>query len=120
MEQTDENKKIIGYLAPDILLRLLVNRRDRARSEKLLKRASEGELHLATSLFALFEAVASVEKTDNFDTDMLMKILQNVKISTEFEKELLPAYKAFNDNRKMRIRSIATGMEGGDVIRESR
>lgn len=102
-----------AYLAPDVLLRLLINRRDRVAAEKMLVMANEKKCELVTSLFALFEAVASVEEYDEFDAKMLMRILRDVTIETKFEEELRPMYKSFNDERKMRLRSIATDMEGG-------
>ena len=105
----DTMKKSIpirGYLAPDVILRMLINKD--AKSEELLQRVQHKEIELLTSVFALFEAIASIEeKTDTLDVEVLKKIMKYVKISSEMEEDLKMGYETFNDKRKEHLRKVA-------------
>ena len=90
-----------------MLLRLLINKHDRKNAEQLLSRANAGEFELMTSMFALYEAVACIEETDTFDTKMLMRILRDITIETQFEKDLGIMYKNFTEKRKAKLRDVA-------------
>lgn len=94
-----------GYLAPDVILRMLINKD--AASEEMLVRAENNEVELLTSVFALFEAVGSLEGTDDVDIGMLKRILKTVKISSEMEEDLKMGYDSFGEKRKNHLRSIA-------------
>lgn len=101
-----------AYVSPDSLLRLLINRFDRDEEVALLERAGSGEIRLFTPLFALWEAVASIDESDDFDVDMLMRILQLITVETKFEDDLKKYYKRFSGVRKARLREAALVKSG--------
>lgn len=96
---------IRGYLAPDVILRMLINKD--AKSEELLLKVQNKEIELLTSVFAMFEAIASIEKTDTVDIDVLKKIMKYVTISSEMEEDLKMGYETFSDKRKKHLREVA-------------
>jgi len=96
---------IRGYLAPDVILRFLINKDE--PSVSMLDRAEAKEIELLTSVFSLYEAVSSIEKTDVVDIDMLRRLLKIVKISSEMEEDLNIDYGRFNEKRKQKLRSAA-------------
>ncbi len=99
-----------GYLAPDIILRLLVNRDGRNDSVIMLERAEKKEVELLTSVFSLFEAVGSIEESDDLDLSMLKRILKTVHISSEMEEDVEAVgrgYDSFGEKRKAKLRKVA-------------
>jgi len=99
------NDTIKGYLAPDVILRMLIA--TDAKSEVIMKRAENNEIELISSVFALFEAVASLEDTDKINLRMFKRILATVSISSEMEDDFVLGYKNFSDKRKKHLRSVA-------------
>jgi hypothetical protein len=102
-----------GYVAPDILLRMLINKRSRKKSMELLAKAEAGEIELVTSDFALKEALLSIEDTDEFDIMVLRRIFATMSFES-FDKMFDEKVKmpSFTDARKTRLRSVATAEEG--------
>ena len=93
------------YVAPDVLLRLLIAPHARQKAVELLDAAQEGGVKLVTSDFALREALLCVEETDQFDVLMLRRIFEVM----ELQNDLIDFSKVplLSQQRKLKLRSIA-------------
>jgi len=106
-----------AYVAPDVIVRLLVNTYGREDAEKILKMAEDRKITLKTSLFALYEAIGSIEESDNVDVEMFRRIVETMQISVNDDGQdgqmLKKGYESFNEKRKQRIREVALTESGG-------
>lgn len=97
-----------GYIAPDILVRLFINRQDARATAELLQDES---VDLILSDFALFEALSSCER-DEIDTILLSRIIEGCEW---FESGIPKEQFVITSERKAHLRRIAMGPEGGIV-----
>lgn len=101
-----------GYVAPDILLRLLINEGDREQCLALLDKVEKSdELKLITSLFALYEAFSCIKEGDKLDTLMLRRILQVIDVAVHDELRQLME-RPIPSMRIERLRTAAFVAEG--------
>jgi len=100
--------KTRAYIAPDILLRLLINKKDRKLSEEVLL---NGKVQIVTSIYGIYEALACIDNAEELDLDMLLEILKNCAFtSPEIEEDLKPLYR-MTPERKEHLREVALGKE---------
>lgn len=92
-----------AYVAPDIVLKLLINFPNAIAERKIIQ---EGKLQLVTDLFAIYEAVQCIEPKDDFTPERMTFLFQHLLIEDNLEKE---AYGKMSVDRKKKLRATALG-----------
>lgn len=94
-----------GYMSPELILKLLI---DPKNSDEILEMILNPEYEIITSLYAVYEAVSSVNEGDPFSIDNLNMLLKHVKISVDFEKGAIEQpYPSIPEGRQETLRQRA-------------
>ena len=111
--ETDENSQDIpkAYIAPDIVLRLLINKEGRQMTMEMLKKSRDGKVKLVLSTFAVYEALQCVE-FDEIDTSALALMLSTVSVDPNIETAIKSEwFQPLSQERITHLRSAALGPE---------
>lgn len=97
--------KTRAYIAPDILLRILINKSDCVAAVNVI---NNEDVEIVTSMFALYEALACVDGVQELDLDALIMLITKCAFipQEDYDQSFESIYK-MPEERKSKLREIA-------------
>lgn len=98
-----------AYLAPDIVLRLLINPDDANETKRIF---ADEEVTLVLSDFALYEALHSCTAEELLEQGFVSRLIEICRRCEFFESGIPDIGLKCTEDRKAHLRNIAMGREG--------